>query len=634
MVGKLEKLEEELYGKGGEGQAERRMYGRIDFPGTLKRSPGIWRRNVSGAPEDGTERFSRRVIKWFFVVISVLFLALGAVFLFFYLGTRGQEAEIVIHGRDAVESGELLTIPITFRNKSRDTLQDAELTVILPPDSLLVEGSTEMPAPQRIIKKIDDLPAGEEIAEEITVRFFGREGEEKRVEVLFLYRPESFGARFSARQERTFFISRVPLALAWDVPDLFSEGQETVLTVRYISDADRPFENISFRFIYPPGFTFTSADPKPDIGDTLWKIGTLKTGEGGSIKIRGIISGAEGEIKTFRGELGVFDEFTKEFAVYSESSKEAQMATAPLSVRGLLAGARDVNITPGEQLRFSVKYKNNTRFVIRNVSVRAFLEGNILEFGSLDIGSGGVFDAPSRSVVWGPSSVPELREVGPGEGGEFEFQIRARTRPVVRTSADYNQTVFLRSSASAASIPQELAGTQLESRDELTFKVNSLVLFYGRALFRSSPILNSGPLPPRLGSETSYTVIWEVRNFTGTVHNAEIRAALPPNVRWAGVVSPEDARVTFDSASGEVRWRLGTVGAGTGVIAPALVGAFKILFTPSEADIGNAVTLLSESLFSGTDAFTGREINERVGPLTTELREDPTTTSKDWRVIR
>lgn len=632
-MSRLEELEEELYGKKGEEEAARRMRRRVEFPGTLKKIPTGWfgRERPS---EDGVRRFSRRFIRWFFASVAVIFIALAAVFLFFYLGTRGQEAEVTIRGRDSVEAGELLTIPVTLKNSSRGTLQEAELTVVLPSDAVLVKGGREMPAPQRVIRPVDDLRSGEERTVEISVRLFGKEGDGEKVEAALLYRPEGLRARFSAEGEKTFFISRVPLSIFWNVPDLLSEGQKVSATVRYASDADRPLENLSLRLQYPPGFIFVSANPKPDVGDAIWRLGTLSSGAEGTIALEGTVSGSQGEVKTFRAELGVLDEFTKDFAVWRESSKESQMALIPLSARGFLLDSRDHTITPGEELRGSIRYRNNTQFTLRNVSVRASLEGSILEFETLDVGQGGVFDFASRSIVWGPSGTPELREVEPGEEGVFSFSIRTKENPAVRGPSDFNQTVMLRSSIKAASVPQELAGTGIASGDELIFKVNSRVIFGGKALFRFSPILNSGPLPPRVGTETSYAVLWEIRNFTNDLHNAEVRASVPPNVRWTGVTSPSGARITFDPASGEVRWFIGAVEAGIGVLAPALAGAFQVSITPSEADLGKSVTLLGESVLTATDSFTQRAVEMRMPSLSTELKKDPTTSSGDWTVTR
>lgn len=639
-MGKLEELEEELYGKESGEELAKRVRQRIVFPKTLRRPPAAWfGRKRPPAPED--KRGGRFLLKVFAALAAIVFLVMASFFVFLYLGTRGLEAEVRIYGRDAVESGEEVTVPVSFRNTSLVSLKEAELIITLPEGSLIRGVGGYLPAPARIVKKLDDiLPGGEETAE-ITVRIFGREGEEKAVEAAFLYRPENLRARFSSKTSKILTISHVPLVLSWEAPETVSRGQKAEIRLRYNSSAPLPFDNMSLKLEYPPGFLLESADPRPSAGETIWNLGVLEPGKEGSVLLRGVMSGEEGEIKSFRGALGKFNAATKEWQTFAESAKEVRVAVTPLSVQGFLSGAREKNIIPGEQLFLTLRYRNNTGFTLKNITVRAILEERysggsggqgVLEFNSLQIAGGGVFDSASRAIIWGPATTPGLRELLPEEGGELEFSIKTRSRPIVGGEGDKNLVIKFISSVGAAGIPKELAGTKLDSEDRLEFKVRSKVIFAGRSLYRSSPILNPGPLPPRTGQETAYAIFWEIRNFTSDLHNVEVRAPMPPNVKWKDKISPDDARLSWDAASGEVRWRIGEVAAGTGVIRPALAAAFQVSVTPSAADVGKSIILITGARLSGLDGFTGESIDEKIGALSTELREDPATGSSDWIV--
>ena len=199
---------------------------------------------------------------------------------------------------------------------------------------------------------------------------------------------------------------------------------------------------------------------------------------------------------------------------------------------------------------------------------------------------------------------------------------------------DKNFVVRLRSNIEAAGVPRELVGTDVRSKETFELKVGSKVLFVGRSLHRSSTIINSGPLPPRVGEKTTYTVLWEVRNFTNDLENAEIKASLPPNIKWENVISPQDAKITFNSVSGEVRWNIGKLKAGTGVLSPALLSEFKLSIIPSIADAGETVLLLSASRLEAKDTFTGEDVGLDIGPLSTELRDDRLSNNNEWKVVR
>jgi hypothetical protein len=326
------------------------------------------------------------------------------------------------------------------------------------------------------------------------------------------------------------------------------------------------------------------------------------------------------------------DPLTQEWRSFSESSREIKIAVTPLFVKGFLNRNSGI-IAPGESLEFSVRYRNNTQFVLQNITVKAFIESDILDFSSLIIREGGVFDARTRAIVWGPANIPALKSLAPGSGGEFLFNIKARARPLVRTANDKNLMVTLRTQISPAAIPPQLTGTKLEHEDTLSLKVSSLVLFSGKSLYRTSPFKNSGPLPPRVGKETTYTISWEIRNFNNDLDNVQIQATIPPNVVWKDTIFPSDARIVYDSGSGLVRWSVGAVKAGTGVITPALVGAFKVAITPSVLDINQSPTLINESTLTFRDSFTQEEREMKFNPITIELRQDPLTNFDQWKVL-
>src|SRR3989338_2633158 len=210
-MSKLEELEEELYGKGTEEDLQKRMRRRIVFPGASSTFPTSWFGSGQQQKLKSGEKlsFDRKAFKYFFAGLALLFIIGGSVFIFFYLGTRGQEVAITIHGRDRIESGEVLTIPISLRNVSNTVLRDAEAVILLPAGSIVRQGGIEQPVPSRLTMSVEDLDPNEEAIFEVTVRLFGSEGEAKEVEVRFLYRPENLQARFSTNEVKMFTISRV-----------------------------------------------------------------------------------------------------------------------------------------------------------------------------------------------------------------------------------------------------------------------------------------------------------------------------------------------------------------------------------------------------------------------------------------
>ncbi|MDP3710784.1 MAG: hypothetical protein Q8R29_03645 [bacterium] len=651
----LEDLEKELYGANAEklDRSMRKKWKMGEFSGKLPKS---WM--GSGAKKATSTRVRRSpkdFSKFFWWAAAVFVLAVLGLAAWFYFGGRGQEVKLDVAYEEPLESGKAVTIPFTYRNISKSVLEDTELSIVFPSGTKLVQDDgSEKQTPPRIIKKLGTLPVGEEQKTEINVRLFGREGEDKLVMAIFSYRPSSLRARFSIKASRVLTIERVPLEISWEAPEKALSGQEVEIKVRYISEAEQSFENLSLQINYPPGFVYLSSEPKPDIGEGIWKIDKLEIGQEGEVVVRGKLGGEEDEVKSFRASLGIFDERSKELNSYGESIYDIKIAPSPLMVEGLIDGKRDRIISPGEALNFSIRYKNNTESSLRNISVKAFLESspyvsgvnqskdflpssgrNILDISSVSAENGGVFDSQIQAVVWSPGNLSALKEIKSGEEGELNFSVLARDSFPMKSNKDKNLVLRLRSIIETSSVPEEFGDAKsLVYEDRLDLKSSSKIIFNAKSLFRSSLLIaNSGPMPPKVGEKTTYTIHWEVRNFTNDLQGAEIRATMPANVKWENIISPSGTKLSFDKSSGEVLWIIGSLPAGKGVLDTALVGAFQISIIPSEADVGKTVKLLNQSIFSATDTFTNGKITAESGTLTTELKEDSTTSFNDWRVV-
>ncbi|MBI3421247.1 MAG: hypothetical protein HY006_04225 [Candidatus Sungbacteria bacterium] len=651
-MGKVEDLEEKLYQSDAEIELQKRMRYREDFPPVSRRVQTSWREDKPIRPREKVSLFDRRMFLLSFAgFVAVLLLGIAA-FLFFYLGTRGQEASVAIHNQGPLESGEIRTIPVIIRNTSANVLTEVELVTFLPPGSIIRENAQEIPAPIRHIRKLEDIRPGEERVVEITARMFGKEDDEKKVEVILLYRPENLRARFSSRASSMFVVGSVPLALSWDIPQTLARGQEAIISVHYVSNARLPFDDLAVRIEYPLGFTFRFATPAPDVESNIWSIGKLEPGEGGDIIIRGVVAGDDGEVKAFRGSLGVLDAGTKDWTAYSESIGRTSIAITPLSVQAFLNSAREGVITPGQQLSYVIRYVNNTPYTLKNIAVRAALEEfstvssvsppvllsaqsgtRLLDIKRLAIDEGGIFEGATQEIVWAPGGTEQLRELGSGQSGELHVSLSTRPEPTLRSQQDKNLSIGIRTTIRPADIPKELIGTDLIGQDSLILKVRSHTVFAGRSVYRASPIPNTGPLPPKPGQKTTYAIVWELRNFTNTLQNVEVITSLPPNVAWENVIAPSGARISFDQGAGQVRWTIGEIKAGVGVFAPALTAAFQVSIIPSVLDVGKSPALTRDLQLKAVDSFTGQPIEATRRPLTIDLPEDASPNREDW-VIR
>jgi hypothetical protein len=154
-------------------------------------------------------------------------------------------------------------------------------------------------------------------------------------------------------------------------------------------------------------------------------------------------------------------------------------------------------------------------------------------------------------------------------------------------------------------------------------KVGTSLALASKAVRTTGPFKNTGPVPPQVNKESTYTVVYTLSNTGNAVAGAQVTAALPPYVRFTGAVSPSDGSLAYNDTTRTVSWNAGDVPSGSSGKSIA----FQIAITPSTTQQGTSPVLLSAQEVTGVDRFTQRTISGSVGQLTTETSSDPGYTS-------
>jgi hypothetical protein len=134
---------------------------------------------------------------------------------------------------------------------------------------------------------------------------------------------------------------------------------------------------------------------------------------------------------------------------------------------------------------------------------------------------------------------------------------------------------------------------------------------------------NQGPYPPQAGQSTSYTIIWQAKNYYNDVNNVKVKAILPADVRLTGKIFPQDSRFTFDSQSREIVWEVGNLETGKGVSTPAPNVAFQIEFRSNTLGAGETPEIISQARITGQDVFTESMLQSIAPALNTLLAGNP-----------
>lgn len=134
--------------------------------------------------------------------------------------------------------------------------------------------------------------------------------------------------------------------------------------------------------------------------------------------------------------------------------------------------------------------------------------------------------------------------------------------------------------------------------------------------------LGRGPLPPRVGSATTYWLSVSLTPTPNPVRGVAIEAQLAPNVRWNGKGS-FPSRPLYNAASRVLRWNLGDR-----VPGDAVSLSFSGELTPITEQIGKPAPLVVRVTASGEDAALNTLISSEVRDITTDLVADPRAAGK------
>ena len=559
--------------------------------------------------------------------IILLILIVGLVVFVYWYGQNAFDrtwVKFAITGPERVVSGENLIYILKYKNDTKVVLNDAQLTFFWPENSLPESGELA----QKI--SLNDLAPGQEKEIEFKGKLIGLKGVQREVKATLSYQPAKTTARFeNIANFRTEIIS-VPLILSFDMPEKTSSGQQITASLKYLNDSDSSFKDLAIKIEYPGGFRVSSVYPQPQ--ENVWQIGTLESRQEGKILVTGIIEGERGDVQTFRAIMGTIQD--GDFIPYVDTVKSCQIALPILSLEPSINGSYEYIANAGETLTYKIKYQNNSHLGVPSVKITAKFNTKALDFTSLDLRDKASFDSTTNTVMWDQTTAPELEFLDPGKSGEFIFTAKVKENLPISNFNDKNFVINCVVHSESNNVPLALMSQQVPDTSELATKINTKLSVDARGVYDDTYLSNSGPIPPKVGETTSYTIYWQVTNASNDAEDIRVEAVLPAHVTWLNKYKPASANLKYDTLNRKITWEIGRLPAGTGVITPVNYIAFQIGLTPSAPQINQVVELIKSSVIKGKDSFTNTNLESSDASINSDLPDDPTMGWEKGRVAQ
>ncbi|MFC1645026.1 hypothetical protein ACFL08_03295 [Patescibacteria group bacterium] len=624
----LKKLEKELYKPDSETLKERSLSEDYFDPEKAKKDSD---ERFAGKKEwdekrAGISRYSRKTIIIGVAVVGAIFalFAIIAGVVTFKEGSFSEErVTIDIEGNKKVRSSDSVDFKISYENDNRATLKNAEVRLNHSQNFVVDDANVEFrkEGDNNTVFLLGEIKSNDKAEINISGRFYAPEDFVVYLKPKLRYTPSNFNSVFEADGSISVEVATAPISMRVTAPNEALESGMIEYVIEYENLSDVNFDNLKIVAEYPEGFTFNSASVNPIQGDNTWYLDSLEPSQKNSITISGNVSGRSGDIKSINVSLGMRSD-EDIFVLYNKKEDVTKIVSSPLYVRHSVNKSKSLNANLGGLLRYSIEFGNKGDKGLRDNVIVLSLDSSVIDYERLTLRDGGHYDSESKTVTWRAADLIALDNLAPGSTGSIKFEVPIKDRIEIGSKEDKNFKINSRIRIDSNDVSYHSLGPSEAYSDEVVIKLNSKVILESLAYRTDSFFENIGPIPPKVGEETSYTMHWKIANISNDIENVLVRSYLPTGVKWMNKIQPSDSAISLNQRTNEIIWNVGSMENGTGVLNSPKEVIFQVSVTPEVNQIGDEMELLKETKLTGTDLFTGNEIDVTVAGETSQIMDD------------
>jgi hypothetical protein len=543
-----------------------------------------------------------------------------------------DKVTVSIDGPQDADSTQLVKYTISYANNNRVTLRDAEVYLTYAENFQPVDNlNFKYLSPGTSKVYIGDLKPKQSGSIEMKGVFYAPKEFQVYVRANLRYKLSDSENFLEAKNQFGVNIATAPIVLDVVAPREATNGDSIECVIDYKNLDVRSVNEGQVRVEYPEGFQFVSATPAPSEGNSAWYVGTIEQNQGGKIRIQGKISGNPDQIRTLKVSLGKGG--GEGFIIYNQRSVQTKITKSAFAIsQQVVLGSDGKTVKPGSKLSYIVKFKNTSDIGLRNAIVTVELSGRVLDFSELEAEDASLDE--SRGVItWKASDLPMLSNLEPGKEGQVKFTVPVKAIIPVENESDKNYVVRTVAKIDSEDIPTPIGSNKVIGTNILELKLGSKVIFETLGFYNDKNIQNSGPIPPKVGEETTFTLHWALTSVSNDLDNAVVTASLPSGVIWKGKIYPENENITYDNRSNAIVWNAGKVPAGSGISKSKREVSFQIGITPQSNQVDTDPVLLNASVLTAKDTFTNEDVRLEVLQKNSQLREDSKMDSSAYRVV-
>lgn len=513
----------------------------------------------------------------------------------------------------STESGDEITYTITYTNNTKLTLSEMSFRLFYPAGTIVMkDGTPTTPESEGFV--VESLEPGQTETKEIKVFMIGDKGAIRTAKLNLIFKAGNLRSSFQKEVTAATAITSLPVSLTLVAPPTTVSGQPVQYIIDARNDSGESLSDLKLTLTYPDGFTVQTSRPEPSGGNNVWDLASLNTNEGKRFTISGVLSGDERETKTVTAVLQ--RNLNGQYVDFVRTDAFTVISSPLLSVTIMPSGGREYVAFPGDLLRYTLTYTNNSRFTLQGMLLGVKLEGEMFDTSQLD-SLEGFFDDSSSTLVFDSGGVSDFAALPPNRTGRLTFSVPLK-RGISGAAIGGSPSSYVKATArfSTANVPTGVDSDEIFALDSVITKIGAQPSL-AQAVLYDDPF-GSGPLPPTVGSETTVTVRWQLTNPGNDIRSTVVTASLPPGISFKGGAQTDHGTApSYDATTKKVTWDVGSLPFGTGNYNPRYEATFQVSITPSSTQVGLTPKLVTGSILTGTDGFTGQAVQSAPRDLST-----------------
>ncbi len=542
------------------------------------------------------------------LIIAVLILiGFAGFYLYQYFTTK--DVSIAFSGPSEIMVGQPFDLSMIFTNLAKKQLASPRISLALPDGVIYPKDPTK-----RVITydigSIDPQTSDNEKFELVVVgkslttyEFIGR--------ISYNYEAASLSTRFEKAKNYSLLARDSVILLDFSTPGKILNGEDFEMNLQYQNVGNDRLSGVNIKFNVPATFHLNNSQPPLD--NFQMSLESLDSNVSNQVIFSGSVVGQESSFFTIEAKAQIqiggqyYDINTKSASIAIESS--------PL-VLSLNLDRQNQIVNPGEELSYLINYTNNSDINLSDAVLKVTLDGEFFDLAS--VSSDGFFNGSERTITWTAANILDLKEIKSRSGGKASFKVKLKNIYPVAKLSDKNYIIRATGQIVSPTVPYNVIASKTvgmaitENKVEGSLKMNQS-LYYKEP---SADIKNSGPLPPRVGQTTEYTVNWDLAAIAADYKNVSISTFLGPGVKWTGRFTASTQSVpSYNDRTQEVVWKMDSINANQGVIESGPTTVFQISLTPSINQVDSKPVLVGRTTIKAQNPFTEKQIEFTLDPI-------------------